>query len=393
MSVHTRKDGRVECIYWIAGKQVREPFGRGRDALLKATERDVWIKNEKRQGRVHHFHSDDLTFAELFQQYIAARNVELSDKTVDEICATVALYALPVIGQRMCHSITMNDWNAIQKAMTDRKISNRSVNKYFQYISKVLAWGINNLDELGAMPHPWTRREPLRIVKRFRVELPSLDDLRNIIEHAPEHLQWAIEVEYHTGLRPGKTELFNMKWDDIDFETGAIRVYSSKTDSAHVQYVSPEFIDRLKKKRKWYRQEAQRLAGRRGKVLPECPYVISFQGERITSQVAKSWKEAKAKAGIEKRLRLYDLRHYYISHALANGADMQDLAHRVGHKNANMIVNVYSHLVDEMKSKNALALPSLYVENSVDGAVDNSNILTNRIDQTKKEANDASLIS
>jgi Site-specific recombinase XerD len=360
MSVHTRKDGRVECIYWIAGKQVREPFGRGRDAVLKATERDVYIKNEKRQGRVHHFHADDISFAELYQQYAQGRDTELSAKTVDEIFFTVRLYALPVIGQRACHSITMNDWTAIQQIMTSRGISNRSINKYFQYLSKILTWGVNNIDALSAMLHPWSRRSPLRITKKFKIDLFDIKDLRKIIAVAPEHLKWAIEVEYNTGVRPGKTELFNLKWTDIDFETGAIRIYASKTDKSHTQYVSKEFLEKLKAKRKWYRNEAKRLSKRRKRVLPECPYVISFQGERITGKLHKAWTAAKTAAGITKPIRLYDIRHFYITHALMNGANILDLAQRVGHSGPEMIVKVYSHMVDDKKAKKALKIPPLF---------------------------------
>lgn len=360
MSVHTRKDGRVEVIYWINGKQVRESFGRGREALLKATERDIYIKKEKRRGRVYHFHPEDMSFADLYQQYASGRDTELSAKTVDEIYNTVRVYAIPVIGSRMCHQITMNDWTAIQQKMTARNISNRSINKYFQYLSKILSWGIGNIDSLASMPHPWARRTPLRITKKFKVDLFDIEDLRKIIAHAPEHLKFAIEVEYHTGLRPGKSELFNLKWDDIDFETGAIRIYSSKTDSYHTQYISGDFLERLKAKRKWYRNEAKRLAGRRKKLLPECPYVISYQGEKISGKIHKAWQAAKEAAGITKPIRLYDIRHYYITHALMNGANILDLAHRVGHTSPEMIIKVYSHMVDDLTAKKPLPIPPLY---------------------------------
>lgn len=36
-----------------------------------------------------------------------------------------------------------------------------------------------------------------------------------------------------------------------------------------------------------------------------------------------------------------------------------DFAHRVGHKDANMIVNVYAHLVEEMRKKEAYKLPKV----------------------------------
>lgn len=387
MSVQVKKDGNTYCVYRDGGPPIWEPFGKGKDAYIAATERDLEIKKGKRAGRKHNFHSDDLTFAELYQIYADGRTTELSEKMTDEIFNTVSLYAIPVIGEKLCRRITIDDWQTMQKAMVSRELKNRSINKYFQYISKVISWGIKNVDALKAMPHPWALREPLRSVECFQIELFDLKDLQKIIEHSPEHLKWTIEVEYNTGVRPGPTELFNMKWEDIDFTTGAIRIYPSKTASHqryHTQYISQAFLKRLEEKRKWYREEAARLAKRRGKILPECPYVISYHGERITGQVAKSWEEAKIKAAITKPIRLYDIRHFYITHALANGANIQDLANRVGHKNANMIVNVYSHLVEEMRSKKAFAIPDL----NVDGAVDNSELLDETVRLNEKEASD-----
>jgi integrase len=65
------------------------------------------------------------------------------------------------------------------------------------------------------------------------------------------------------------------------------------------------------------------------------------------------------KAGIKKKVRLYDIRHYYITHSLAGGTNMMDLAERVGHRDTTMIVKVYSHMVDELRSKIPFNLPNL----------------------------------
>ena len=92
--------------------------------------------------------------------------------------------------------------------------------------------------------------------------------------------------------------------------------------------------------------------------------MVSYHGERITShQVARSWREAKA--GITKRIRLYDLRHFYITHALKAGANIMDLAPRVGHASPEMITKVYAHLVDKLEKKEPLTIPSLYVDNKM----------------------------
>ncbi len=117
---------------------------------------------------------------------------------------------------------------------------------------------------------------------------------------------------------------------------------------------------RIKQRREWYRAEARRLAKRRGKLYPECTYVVQYHGTKVGSQIAKAWNQAKKDAGITKRIRPYNIRHFHITHALATGANLMELAARVGHKGPEMIVRVYAHLVEEMKQKNALEIPELF---------------------------------
>ena len=69
-------------------------------------------------------------------------------------------------------------------------------------------------------------------------------------------------------------------------------------------------------------------------------------------------KKLKA-AGITRRIRLYDIRHFYITYALANGADIMDLAERVGHVNGEMIMRVYAHMAKDLQKKEAFDLPQL----------------------------------
>ena len=110
----------------------------------------------------------------------------------------------------------------------------------------------------------------------------------------------------------------------------------------------PEFVERLKEKKKEIEKE-----------YPDCPWVCHYRGKQV-----KSWKRgfatAKKKPKFTRRIRPYDLRHYHITHALANGADIYDLARRMGHKNPRMIVKIYSHLDKDVVERKAHPLPSLY---------------------------------
>jgi integrase len=357
MGVYTRKDGRVAVYYLVNGQKQFEYFGFGPEAMKAAKQRDVEIKFRRRQGVFQASINSEMPFSVLAQEYLDARAIELSDAMLDAVTRTLTVFALPEIGKKTISTISIADWNQIEKNLLARNCGAKTINKYFQYIQKVFSWGIQR----GYLvEHPWRNRVPMRVRKQFKIELFTIDEFRKILEHAPDHLKWALEVEYHTAMRPGRTELFNLKWDDVDFETGAVRIYSSKTDSYHTQYVPMEFIERIRQRREWYRAEALRLAKRRGSVYPECPYIVQYHGKRVDSQLAKAWNQAKKDAGISKRIRLYDIRHFYITHALAAGANIMELAARVGHKGPEMIVRVYAHLAEEMTKKSALEIPALF---------------------------------
>lgn len=368
MSSGKKNDGRWYCAWWdpARARRVFEYFGRGAEAEKAARLRDLEIKRIRIEQPRKPLYGCAVSFRTLAQEYINARQVEISSKTIAGIIQTAELYALPVIGDLPANRVSMADWTKIEKTMIDRKVNARTINKYFQYLSKIFDWGI---DREYIKEHPWTRRKPLRMKDKLRIELITPDEIQRILDAADDHLRWAIEVEYNTGVRPGPTELFALTWDDFDYETGALTVFSSKTGTSYTQYVSMEFLDRLKERRAKVRAEDLRLAKRRGEIRPECPHVISFRGEPVR-QLANAWVSAKKRAGIARRIRLYDLRHFYITYALASGADLLDLAHRVGHKDANMIVNVYAHLVDEMRRKEAFNLPKIdFKANVVPGFV------------------------
>jgi integrase len=82
-------------------------------------------------------------------------------------------------------------------------------------------------------------------------------------------------------------------------------------------------------------------------------------GQTAHQHQGRVWQGQK-KAGITRRIRLYDIRHLHISYALGTGADIMDLAERVGHVNAAMIINVYAHLAKDLQKNKPHALPSLH---------------------------------
>ena len=161
MAVVEKKDGRFFCVYRDErGAQIWESFGRDGGAKEAAEERDLVIKLEKKRGEWKTTPHGSLTFAELAQQYIDNRYVELGSKTVEEILRTIAIYALELIGTKYVSQISMSDWTRIQARMVRNKLSPVTVNKYFQYMNKVFKWGEVNLPG-QVKSNPWQKRQAM----------------------------------------------------------------------------------------------------------------------------------------------------------------------------------------------------------------------------------------
>jgi hypothetical protein len=59
--------------------------------------------------------------------------------------------------------------------------------------------------------------------------LLTVDELKAVMAHAPDHCRWALDVEYNTGCRPGETELLKLKFSDVSWETNEITIRGTKT--------------------------------------------------------------------------------------------------------------------------------------------------------------------
>lgn len=87
--------------------------------------------------------------------------------------------------------------------------------------------------------------------------------------------------------------------------------------------------------------------------------IIHYHGHPI-KKFQTSWKGALKRAGITRRLRPYDLRHFFffITHALENGADIKALSEIVGSR-PETLMRHYQHVTTELHRKTIAKIPNL----------------------------------
>ena len=220
---------------------------------------------------------------------------------------------------------------------TKKPRSQSCVNRYCDYLDAIFNFGI----EMELIS-----RNPMKGRKKAK-EKPrdvqvGVDDLRRIMECAEPHVRWAMEVCFNLGTRPGPSELFALRYENVDFSAGTVRIFATKTQTYRTVPVTAAFLDRLREMRRF----------------SSSGYIVEYDGKPVTT-IRKSFNKACVKAGITVDVRMYDLRHLFATTMLANGADLAAVSKLMGHATVKMTADVYYHYLEGEKERAVSKLPSL----------------------------------
>ncbi len=197
-------------------------------------------------------------------------------------------------------------------------------------------------------------RNPCRFVRRYKVEKhherfltpEELYRLGQALDAAPgerlasAHAAAAIRLLVLTGCR--RNEILGLRWEDLDFETGEMRLVDSKTGARVVPMPPP----------------AAKVLAALSRVENN-PWV--FPGRKKgTGQrnINDSWDRVRRRAGLD-GVRLHDLRHSYASRALALGEGLPMIGELLGHRKVQTTAR-YAHLArDSVRASTARVAESI----------------------------------
>ena len=158
-----------------------------------------------------------------------------------------------------------------------------------------------------------------------------------------------------TGMRRG--ELLALRWQDVDLDSGSLRVERSLEETGkglrfkppksvrgrRTISLAPAVISELRTH--WRAQQEQRLALGLGKspadalVFTKCDSA-PFSPDRLSGDFAR----ATTAAGLP-HVTLHTLRHTHASQLIAAGVDILTISRRLGHHSAALTLTVYGHLL------------------------------------------------
>ena len=149
-------------------------------------------------------------------------------------------------------------------------------------------------------------------------------------------------IELATGLRRG--ELLGLKWEDIDFEHGDLRV------KRQIARINGEVVEAPLKTKNAYRtlplaedtiavlKEQKKKAGGSPWVFPS-PTGGPISPDSVLHMLHRVLK----RAGLP-RVRFHDLRHTFATLALQNGVDIKTVSGMLGHFSAGFTLDTYAHV-------------------------------------------------
>lgn len=178
--------------------------------------------------------------------------------------------------------------------------------------------------------------------KRQRGNALNIKERRDFLEAIKgKRLQWLMLFYMLTGVR--RTEALTLEWSDIDEDERLILIRGTKTEGS---YRSIPLTDDLKyvlsEQRK--QNEADKLRKGRGKFHEAREnMVFPFSAE----YVSRTFKE------LCPAHHLHDLRHTYITLCAESGVNVSVCQQLVGHSTAALTLNVYTHVMDDYKRKEA----------------------------------------
>lgn len=223
--------------------------------------------------------------------------------------------------EKELNTINECDIRAFLQKLVHRKVSNSYLNQAINAIKFYYEVVLGMPNRFYEIERP--RKEfklPIVISKQ---EILSIINNTNNIKH-----KCIVELLYGSGLR--RSELLNLKLNDVDSKRMLLRVEGSKGNKDRQTLLSKTSLNHLRLYFTEYRPQVYLFEGRNGK---------KYSG----ASVLKIVKIAAEKAKIRVRVTPHVLRHSFATHLLESGTDLRQIQVLLGH-GSSKTTEIYTHV-------------------------------------------------
>lgn len=265
-----------------------------------------------------------LTFNQIWVKYLSVRR-DGGGKKADE--SNYKNYIKAKFGEREPHKTNPLQYERLRVSMDKKGKSPQTVKHVLALIRRLINFAV---DKRLIAPLPFKIKVPkLRKKPPVLLSDEQLKNLQKVLDSYPDRSGAGImQMELFTGMR--RSEVFKLKWEDIDFDNGSIHVREPKGGDDQLYPINFKVAKILAEQQV---KSEYIFPGKDGRM------------RRCNRRVANYIKE---KAGLPKDFRPnHGLRHMFASSAIWAGANLQAVQFLLGHKDQRTTQG-YTHTRNEL---------------------------------------------
>lgn len=307
---------------------------------------------------------------DLMNQWLEMKKHSLGSTTLTTYTRHINLHINPYFEDVFISKLTDEDCSAfIEHLKTEKELASRSVKDIYKVLRSALDWAVTK----GKIYKNVTKLIDMPAVEKKEIDVWDIEEVRKFDLVARGHREYAaFLLGYAAGLREG--EILGLRTKDVDFERGTLSVVQTlshegqvlsagaKTSSS-VRLVSldQKTLQVLKKKK------AQVAAAKlhAGQAYQDNDLLFPTDlGTPISPRnFLRTFYKLMEKAEV-KRITIHDLRHTHATLLLKQGVHPKIVQERLGHKSIAITLDLYSHVLPNMRLETATKFGSFLYDNN-----------------------------
>lgn len=361
-----RKDGTIYAyqlrVYRGKGvkdyqKTIRIPEG------MKSTRQvQAWLNREQAQFENDCAAGFAPTKSETFEQYadyvmevkastLKARSFERDAELLNRLRPEIGFMKLEDITPEILNRLYLRLAEPGQNRNTGGGLSPKTIREYHVFIHMVYAKALKE----GRVHYNVADRATPPTARKTEAEGYEPEMIEKVIEALKtEPLRWqcVVHLMIATGMRRG--EVMGLKWENIDFETGVVKVcvnllyhprrgvYEDTPKNGKTRFVGipAEVLTLLRQ----HRKEQDLLRFKMGMNWTDTGFCFTNEkGEPLNPDEATKWLGRFSKKHGLPHLHPHGFRHTQASVLIAEGTDPVAVSKRLGHAQVSTTMNIYAH--------------------------------------------------
>lgn len=313
----------------------------------------------------------NITVKQLYYDYIETKKYEVRASTLYKTQTTLEKYILPVLGDTRINKLAPPVLQQWKKDIMQKGFAIKTQKNIYSEFRTMLNYAVT-MEYIGTNPLVKVGNFKSTITEQKEMDFYTPEEFKKFISAAKAHAEksniWGyyvfFNIAFFTGARKG--EINALTWKDI--KDGCISISKSVNQKAKD---CPDIITAPKNKSSirciQIPTPLQQVLDEHYKRCQEqyykfndnfniCGGIRALRNTSIQNENIKYSDEA----GI-KTIRIHDFRHSHASLLAHEGINIQEIARRLGHSNANITLSIYSHLYPAEQERALMVLNKINI--------------------------------